>query len=115
MRYRASRAMNKQRDKGQGTRPRRAEQHGSSTEAGQDRTGQGGETAKAWTAWTRAQKSPAGVNLRGDVYNLNDTIRYSITTAHAAIREARMKASFMQEVIPLVGAQSRLRQSCPCP
>lgn len=73
--------------KGQGTRDK--------NKAKQDRTGQGGKTAKAWTAWAWAQKSPAGVNLRGDVYSLNDTIRYSITTAHAAIREARIKVAVM--------------------
>jgi len=76
---------------GQGTRPRRVEHKQDRT--GQDRTGQGGKTAKAWTAWTWAQKSPAGINLRDDVYSLNDTIRYSITTTHAAIREARMNAA----------------------
>ena len=100
--------MNKQRDKGQGTRDKgqadqsRAEQGQGQDRTGQDRIGQSGKTAKAWTAWTRAQKIPAGINLRGNVYNLNDIIRYSITTAQAAIRETRTNASLMRARVPPV-------------
>lgn len=67
MSYCPSCEVNKQRDKAKDRTEDRTEDR--------DRTKKSGQTAAAWTAWTWAQKSPAGVNLRGNAQSLNDSIR----------------------------------------
>jgi hypothetical protein len=76
MSYFPSCEVNKQRDKAKDKAKDRTEDRTEDkAKPDRDRTKKSGQTAAAWTAWTWAQKSPAGVNLRGDNQSLNDSIR----------------------------------------
>jgi hypothetical protein len=72
MSYCPSCEVNKQMDK---AKDRTEDRTKDKAKQDRDRTKKSGQTAIAWTAWTWAQKSPAGVNLRGDAQSLNDSIR----------------------------------------